>query len=161
MENYAQIGDKFLLGADYLGRDLLSRIIYGTRVSLPVGFMGAMTALMIGLVYGCISGYYGGKVDNIMMRIVDIMYAFPTMLLIILLMAFFKTSFGGAAAAGHRWPIRLTRSTMWWIGSWACRAAACSLSLWASASPPGWASPAWPAARSSRSRKKSSSRPRT
>jgi oligopeptide transport system permease protein len=90
---YAKVSDKFLFGSDYLGRDLLSRLIYGTRVSLPVGFMGAFTALIIGLVYGCISGYYGGRVDNIMMRIVDIMYAFPTMLLIILLMAFFKSTF--------------------------------------------------------------------
>ncbi|MHB0856607.1 MAG: ABC transporter permease [Anaerolineae bacterium] len=100
MENYVTISDEFTLGADYLGRDLLSRIIYGARVSLPVGFIGAMTALIVGLIYGCISGYYGGKVDNIMMRIVDIMYAFPTMLLIILLMAFFKTSFGGSAEPG-------------------------------------------------------------
>ncbi len=100
METYAKLGDRYPLGADYLGRDLLSRMIFGARVSLPVGFMGALIALIIGLVYGCISGYYGGKVDNIMMRIVDIMYAFPTMLLIILLMAFFKTSFGGTAEPG-------------------------------------------------------------
>jgi len=100
MEDYVQIGNKFFLGADYLGRDILSRIIYGMRVSLPVGFIGALTALIIGLVYGCISGFYGGRLDNIMMRIVDIMYAFPTMLLIILLMAFFKTSFGGASEPG-------------------------------------------------------------
>ncbi len=93
IEAYAKTGTKFLFGADYLGRDLLSRLMYGTRVSLPVGFMGAITALVIGLVYGCISGYYGGKVDNFMMRVVDIMYAFPTMLLIILLMAFFKSTF--------------------------------------------------------------------
>jgi len=93
IESYAKTSTKFLFGSDYLGRDLLSRMIYGTRVSLPVGFMGAITALVIGLVYGCIAGYYGGKVDNLMMRIVDIMYAFPTMLLIILLMAFFKSTF--------------------------------------------------------------------
>jgi ABC-type dipeptide/oligopeptide/nickel transport system permease subunit len=93
IESYAKTSAKFLFGSDYLGRDLLSRLIYGTRVSLPVGFMGAITALLIGLVYGCIAGYYGGKVDNFMMRIVDIMYAFPTMLLIILLMAFFKSTF--------------------------------------------------------------------
>jgi oligopeptide transport system permease protein len=91
--SYAKVSSKFLFGSDYLGRDLLSRLIYGTRVSLPVGFMGAFTALIIGLVYGCISGYYGGRVDNILMRIVDIMYAFPTMLLIILMMAFFKSTF--------------------------------------------------------------------
>jgi|LSQX01.3.fsa_nt_gb oligopeptide transport system permease protein len=100
METYTQISDIYPLGADYLGRDLLSRVIYGTRVSLPVGFVGALTALLIGLIYGSVSGYYGGKVDNIMMRIVDIMYAFPTMLLIILMMAFFKSSFSGAATPG-------------------------------------------------------------
>jgi oligopeptide transport system permease protein len=93
IEAYAKTSTKFLFGSDYLGRDLMSRLVYGTRVSLPVGFMGALTALVIGLVYGSISGYYGGRVDNIMMRIVDIMYAFPTMLLIILLMAFFKSTF--------------------------------------------------------------------
>jgi ABC-type dipeptide/oligopeptide/nickel transport system permease subunit len=93
IESYAKVGSKFLFGSDYLGRDLLSRLIYGIRVSLPVGFMGAITALAIGLVYGCVSGYYGGRVDNLMMRLVDIMYAFPTMLLIILLMAFFKSTF--------------------------------------------------------------------
>jgi len=93
IEAYAKTSDKFLLGSDYLGRDMLSRLIYGTRVSLPVGFIGAMTAFVIGLVYGSISGYYGGRVDNIMMRIVDILYAFPTTLLIILMMAFFKSTF--------------------------------------------------------------------
>ena len=93
VEAYASVGTKFAFGSDYLGRDLLSRLIYGTRVSLPVGFIGALTALVIGLVYGCISGYYGGRVDNLMMRFVDIMYAFPTMLLIILMMAFFKSTF--------------------------------------------------------------------
>ena len=90
---YTKIGEKFAFGSDYLGRDMLSRLLYGTRVSLPVGFMGAFTALVIGLVYGCISGYYGGRLDDIMMRIVDIMYAFPTMLLIILMMFFFKSTF--------------------------------------------------------------------
>ncbi len=100
MENYVTVNDKYVLGADYLGRDLLSRIIYGTRVSLLAGFAGATTALIIGLVYGCISGYYGGWVDNIMMRFVDIMYAFPTMLLIILLMTVFKTNLAGEPDPG-------------------------------------------------------------
>jgi ABC-type dipeptide/oligopeptide/nickel transport system permease subunit len=93
VETYAKTGDKFLLGSDYLGRDMLSRLVYGMRVSLPVGLVGAMTAFVIGIVYGSISGYYGGRVDNIMMRIVDILYAFPTTLLIILMMAFFKSTF--------------------------------------------------------------------
>jgi oligopeptide transport system permease protein len=93
IEAYAKISDKFLFGSDYLGRDMLSRLLYGIRVSLPVGFVGAMTAFVIGMVYGSISGYYGGRLDNVLMRIVDIVYAFPTTLLIILMMAFFKSSF--------------------------------------------------------------------
>jgi len=92
---YAKTSDKFLFGSDYLGRDLLSRLIYGTRISLPVGFIGATIALLMGLVYGCIAGYYGGRVDNVMMRIVDIMYAFPTMLLIILIDGLLQIDFRG------------------------------------------------------------------
>lgn len=90
---YAKISDDFPLGADYVGRDLLSRIIFGAQISLSVAFVGPVIALLVGTVYGLISGFFGGRVDNIMMRIVDIMYAFPTMLLIILMMAFFRTSF--------------------------------------------------------------------
>ena len=76
-----------------MGRDLLSRIIYGTRISLSVGIVGAVTAFIIGVLYGVVSGYYGGKADNVMMRFVDIMYGFPTLLLIILMMVLFKSTF--------------------------------------------------------------------
>lgn len=92
-DNYAKPGDKYLLGADFMGRDVLSRIIYGIRISLSVGLIGASTAFILGVLYGLISGYYGGKIDNIMMRIVDIMYGFPTLLLIILMMVLFKSTF--------------------------------------------------------------------
>lgn len=91
---YVVVNDEFVLGADPLGRDLLSRIIYGARVSLAVAVIGPAISLSIGLMIGVTSGYFGGKVDNLLMRFVDIMYAFPTYLLIILLMAFFRTSFG-------------------------------------------------------------------
>jgi ABC-type dipeptide/oligopeptide/nickel transport system permease subunit len=97
---FAQPGRTFPLGADFLGRDLLSRLIYGARISLAVAALGALFAFVIGLLYGTISGYFGGKVDNVMMRIVDILYAFPSLLLIILLMVTFKSGFGNDANAG-------------------------------------------------------------
>jgi len=92
-DNFVQPGSKFLLGADFMGRDLLSRIIYGTRISLSVGIVGAVTAFIIGVLYGVVSGYYGGKIDNVMMRFVDIMFGFPTLLFIILMMVLFKSTF--------------------------------------------------------------------
>lgn len=92
MKEYATISNAYPLGADYVGRDLLSRIIYGARVSLTVAFIGPLISLLIGVIYGSISGYFGGRVDNIMMRIVDVLYAFPSLLFIILLLAFFRSS---------------------------------------------------------------------
>lgn len=89
---YVQISDQYPLGADDVGRDLLSRIIHGARVSLSVAIVGPLISLLIGVPYGAISGYFGGRTDNLMMRFVDVMYAFPTLLLIILLMAFFRST---------------------------------------------------------------------
>ena len=90
---YVTLSDAYPLGADGLGRDILSRIIYGTRVSLTVAFIGPLVSTLVGLAVGMAAGYLGGRVDNILMRIVDLMYAFPTLLLIILLMTFFRTGF--------------------------------------------------------------------
>jgi ABC-type dipeptide/oligopeptide/nickel transport system permease subunit len=78
---------EFLLGTDPLGRDMLSRLIYGARVSMIVGLGSQVLVLLIGVPLGAIAGYYGGKVDLILMRIVDVMYAFPTLLFVILLMS--------------------------------------------------------------------------
>jgi oligopeptide transport system permease protein len=92
MRPYAKFSSEYPLGADYVGRDLFSRIVYGSRVSLTVAFVGPLISLLIGVIYGSISGYFGGRIDNILMRIVDILYAFPTLLFIILLMAFFRST---------------------------------------------------------------------
>ena len=91
-DNYATPGREFLLGADFLGRDMLTRIMYGTRVSLTVGIVGATMALLIGVVYGSMAGYYGGRIDNLMMRFVDVMYGLPTLLVIILIMVYFRSA---------------------------------------------------------------------
>lgn len=74
-----------LLGTDGLGRDYFVRVIYGTRVSLIVGLFASIIVLIIGMLYGSIAGYFGGKIDIVMMRIVDIIYSLPDLLLVILL----------------------------------------------------------------------------
>lgn len=79
-------------GTDVVGRDLLTRIMYGGRVSLTVGFVATAVALMIGVTWGAIAGYVGGRVDAIMMRLVDILYALPFMIFIILLTVVFGRS---------------------------------------------------------------------
>jgi oligopeptide transport system permease protein len=89
---YIDIDNSYALGADTLGRDLLSRIIYGSQVSLLVAFVGPFVAIVVGLLVGLAAGYFGGFIDNFLMRLVDIMYAFPTLLFIILLMTFFRFS---------------------------------------------------------------------
>ncbi len=89
-ENYARISDVYPLAADHLGRDILSRTIYGARISLTVALVGSAVSLLVGIIYGMISGYMGGRLDNIMMRVVDFLYAFPFLVVVILLQTYFK-----------------------------------------------------------------------
>jgi len=81
-----------LFGTDTLGRDIFTRTLYGGRVSLMVGIVATAVSLVIGVTYGAVAGYLGGRVDNVMMRIVDILYALPFMFFVILLMVFFGRS---------------------------------------------------------------------
>lgn len=82
---------RFLLGTDSLGRDVLSRIIYGARMSMAVGIFTAMISMLIGTVYGGISGWVGGRTDSIMMRFVDILISIPSLVLLILVKVVFDS----------------------------------------------------------------------
>ncbi len=88
-----------LFGTDKLGRDIFVRVMYGARVSLAIGFSTAAINLVIGILYGGISGYVGGRVDMIMMRIVDIIYAVPSLIYVVLILLVFGDSIGSMMLA--------------------------------------------------------------
>ena len=88
-----------LFGTDKLGRDIFVRVMYGARVSLSIGFATAAINLVIGILYGGISGYVGGKVDMVMMRIVDIIYAVPSLIYVVLILLVFGDSIGSMMLA--------------------------------------------------------------
>ena len=89
---YPSLETGHYFGTDELGRDLYSRVIQGTKISLMVGIIGALIAVVVGTVYGAIAGYFGGRIDNIMMRIVDVLMSIPYMFVLILLLVIFGRS---------------------------------------------------------------------
>jgi len=94
MQTFARPSWDHPLGTDQLGRDMLSRVIHGTRISLLVGVSSVLLALFVGVPIGMIAGYYGGRIDNALMRVMDLILAFPIYLLAIILMIIFTPTAG-------------------------------------------------------------------
>ncbi len=86
------VSRRFILGTDQYGRDILSRVIYGSRISLSIGFLVVLISVTLGTVVGVSSGYFGGIVDTVLMRLVDILIAFPALFLILIIIATFGNS---------------------------------------------------------------------
>lgn len=87
--------EHFLLGTDEQGRDIFSTILYGSRLSLTIGFLAVGLQLILGIVIGLSAGYFGGRIDSFLMRFADIQLSFSTMMVAIIVSAIFKASFGG------------------------------------------------------------------
>jgi oligopeptide transport system permease protein len=99
-----------LLGTDSLGRDYLARVLVGGQTSLLIGFAATIASVVIGVLYGAISGYYGGRIDEVMMRFVDFLYGVPYMFLVILIMLLFSET-----ARGNPLPVFLALGLVEWL----------------------------------------------
>jgi peptide/nickel transport system permease protein len=114
--SYASPNAAHLLGTDGLGRDELARLLYGGRISLSVGAIAALVAMLIGTLYGAVSGYYGGWIDTLLMRVVDVFLSVPTLFLLLFLAAMFHgnlfTLMIVIGATSWLGPARLVRGEM-------------------------------------------------
>jgi ABC-type dipeptide/oligopeptide/nickel transport system permease subunit len=95
LQLYARPSGDHLLGTDHLGRDLLARLVYGARISLTVGLVAELIIIVIGTAVGAVAGYFGGLAESLIMRLVDALYAFPDLLLVIIVMSYVKAQLGG------------------------------------------------------------------
>jgi oligopeptide transport system permease protein len=101
---------RFLFGTDTLGRDLLARVLVGGRASLLVGLASTAVSVLVGVSYGAVAGFYGGKIDDAMMRFVDFLYGLPYMFLVILIMLLFAET-----ARGEMLPVFLALGLVQWL----------------------------------------------
>ena len=101
---------RFLFGTDAVGRDLLARVLVGGRTSLLVGLAATAVSVLVGVSYGSIAGFYGGKIDEAMMRLVDFLYGLPYMFLVILIMLMFSET-----ARGNMLPVFLALGLVQWL----------------------------------------------
>ena len=111
LQLYARPSGEHLLGTDHLGRDLLARLVYGARISLTVGLVAELIIIVIGTFVGAVAGYFGGIVESLIMRVVDALYAFPDLLLVIIVMSYVKAQLGGPVA-GWLAPVAATNRAM-------------------------------------------------
>lgn len=92
-------GTTFILGTDYLGRDLLSRILYGTRLSLLIALLATLIDLMIGIPYGIVSGWLGGRIDTFMQRVIEVLSSIPNLIVVVLMMLILKPGLSSIVVA--------------------------------------------------------------
>ncbi len=104
-----------VLGTDDVGRDIFSRVLYGGRISLAIGISATAVALLIGTLVGSLAGYYGGLLDNVLMRLVDVFLSFPSLFILIVLATVIRTNVHLRQYSGSIWPIAIVIGALSWM----------------------------------------------